>query len=92
MANATIIVDVLAQSATMGDLHHAIDAGLVTAEDIHAELGELVVGRKPGRSSPGEIMVFDSTGTAIQDVASAAWIYERAIATHVGSSIAFGAR
>jgi alanine dehydrogenase len=92
MASATIVVDVLAQGATMGDLHHALDAGLVTMEDIHAELGDLVIGRKPGRTRPDEVTVFDSTGTAIQDVASAAWIYERAVATHVGSSIALGAR
>jgi alanine dehydrogenase len=92
MASATIVVDVLAQGATMGDLHHAIDAGVVTTEDVHSELGDLVIGRKPGRTTPDEITVFDSTGAAIQDVASAAWIYERAIATRVGSSIALGAR
>jgi alanine dehydrogenase len=91
VAKAAIVVDVLAQATTMGDLHHAIRAGLVKPQDVHAELGDLVVGRKPGRSHRDEIMVFDSTGTALQDLASAARIYERAIAGNVGTSIAFGA-
>ena len=92
MSAATIVVDVLAQCATMGDLHHAIEAGQVALTDVHAELADLIVGRKPGRASPDEITVFDSTGTALQDVASAASIYQRAIAAIVGSSINFGVR
>ncbi len=91
MAHATIVVDVLTQAAAMGDLHHAINAGLVTRAQVHAELGDLVVGRKPGRTHPDEIIIFDSTGTAIQDTASAARIYQRALASHIGSTIAFGA-
>jgi alanine dehydrogenase len=90
MAAATIVVDVLAQCATMGDLHHAIEAGQVALTDVHAELADLVVERKPGRASPDEITVFDSTGTALQDVASAAAIYQRAMAGHIGLSINFG--
>ena len=91
MADATIVVDLLAQASTMGDLHHAIDAGLVTAADVHAELAEVIVARKRGRSSADEIIVFDSTGTAIQDVASAAWIYRRAVEAGIGRPVAFGA-
>ncbi len=91
MANATIVVDLLAQCVAMGDLHHAIAAGLVTADDVHGELGELVVGRKPGRTDPDEITVFDSTGVAVLDAASAAAIYQRAIADNVGSRIVLGA-
>ena len=91
MAGATIVVDLLAQAVTMGDLHHAIDADLVTAEDVHAELGDLIAGRKPGRTSPDEIIVFDSTGTALQDVASAAWIWQRAVTEKVGFPFTFGA-
>ena len=91
MAEATIVVDVLAQAATMGDLHHALTAGRATLADVHAELGDLVIGRKPGRTSAEEITVFDSTGTAISDAASAVAIYERAVAENVGSFIDFGA-
>jgi alanine dehydrogenase len=91
LVGSKIVVDVLAQCVVMGDLHHAIDAGRVTAADVHAELGDLVVGRKPGRTNADEITVFDSTGVAIQDVATAAWVYQRAIAGNVGTSISLGA-
>jgi len=90
MANAKIVVDMLAQATTMGDLHHAIDAGLMTADDVHGELADLVVGRKPGRVSGSETFVFDSTGMAIQDVASAVAIWQRAAANNLGFSIQLG--
>ena len=77
MAAATVITDVTSQCAEMGDLHHAIVAGCMAASDVHAELGQLLVGTKAGRSSPDEIIIFDSTGTGLQDVAAAAAIYER---------------
>jgi alanine dehydrogenase len=84
MAAATVVTDVLEQCATIGDLHHALAAGLVQRDDVHADLGEIVAGRRPGRRSPGEIIVFDSTGMALQDVAAAAAAYERAEATGRG--------
>ena len=65
---------------TMGDLHHAIAAGKATRESVHGELAEVVAGRKPGRNDDDEITIFDSTGLAIQDVASAALAYERFVA------------
>ena len=46
--------------------------------DVHAELGEVVAGTKPGRESPEEITIFDSTGRALQDLAAAAVLYEKA--------------
>jgi alanine dehydrogenase len=90
LAGSKIVVDLLAQCVVMGDLHHAIDAGLVTSTDVHAELGDLVIGRTPGRTNPEEITVFDSTGVAIEDAASAAWVYQRAVARTVGTSIQLG--
>ena len=73
-----VIVDSVAQAATMGDLHHAIEAGVMRATDVQGELAELVAGRLAGRTSDGERWVFDSTGLAIQDLAAAEMIYERA--------------
>jgi ornithine cyclodeaminase/alanine dehydrogenase len=90
LAGSKIVVDVLAQCMVMGDLHHALDAGLVTSGDVHAELGDLVIGRRQGRTNREEITVFDSTGVAIQDTASAAWVYQRAVAKHIGTSIPLG--
>jgi len=72
------VVDVLEQCAAIGDLHHALDQGLIMKADVHAELGEVVAGKKPGRTSKDEIIIFDSTGTALQDVAAAALVYEKA--------------
>src|SRR5262249_28188669 len=62
MAESKIVADLIEQCLTMGDLHHAIQAGVVTRSQVHAELGEVVAGRKPGRASDDEVIVFDSTG------------------------------
>jgi alanine dehydrogenase len=74
-----IVVDILEQSATIGELHHALEVGCVSRGDVHAELGEIVAGSKSGRTNDDEITVFDSTGMALQDVAAAALVYERAV-------------
>lgn len=79
MAAAAIVVDILDQAATIGDLHHAIRAGVLSAGDVRAELGQVVAGLRPGRLSEDEIVIFDSTGMALQDVAAAVAVYERAV-------------
>lgn len=84
-----VVVDLLDQCATIGDLHHALEQGLMTRAEVHAELGEVIAGKKPGRTSVDEIIVFDSTGTALQDVASAAIVYERAVASERGMRVDF---
>jgi ornithine cyclodeaminase/alanine dehydrogenase-like protein (mu-crystallin family) len=91
MARARIVADIAGQAEAMGDLRHALAAGAVGRDRLHAELGDLVAGRKPGRASADEITLFDSTGTAIQDVTAAAEIWRRAMAQHVGAAIALGA-
>lgn len=81
MAKASVFADVTSQALTMGDsLHAALSPG-----DILGDLEDLVSGRLIGRSSNDEIIVFDSTGTAIEDVASAAVAYERALGSDVAS-------
>jgi ornithine cyclodeaminase/alanine dehydrogenase-like protein (mu-crystallin family) len=77
MARATVVADVLAQCREMGDLRHALAAGALRIDQVHAELAELVAGTRPGRTREEEIILFDSTGTALQDVACAALIFER---------------
>jgi len=89
VASGKIVVDVKEQSATIGELHHAIEQGLMTAEDIHAELGQVIAGKKPGRESDKEIIIFDSTGTALQDVVSAAIVYEKALVNGIGTRLNF---
>jgi ornithine cyclodeaminase/alanine dehydrogenase-like protein (mu-crystallin family) len=78
LAAAKVVTDLTAQAAAIGDLHHAIVAGLMTTENVHAELGEVVAGLKPGRTRADEICVFDSTGTGLQDVAAAIAAYRGA--------------
>jgi alanine dehydrogenase len=84
LARATLVVDSIEQCAAIGDLHHALLAGAITRSAVHAELGQIVAGLRPGRTTADEITVFDSTGTALQDVAAAAMVYERARATATG--------
>ncbi len=87
MAAGTIVVDSLEQCATIGDLHHALARGVLSTADVHATLADVVAGRKPGRTSAEEITIFDSTGVAIEDVAAAVAVYERAIASGRGVTI-----
>lgn len=84
MGRSKLVCDVIEQCAAMGDLHHALAAGTMRRESVYAELGEIVAGRKPGRESAEEIVVFDSTGMALQDVAAAATVYEKAIREQAG--------
>jgi alanine dehydrogenase len=84
----TIVVDLREQCAVSGELYHAIRQGLIGSGDVYAELGEILAGHKPGRVTPEEIIIFDSTGTALQDVAAAAVIYERARQANVGACYA----
>lgn len=84
LAGGVVVADVLEQCAAFGDLHHAIALGLMGREDVRAELADVVAGRKPGRLSQDEIIIFDSTGTALQDVAAAAVVYERALSSGAG--------
>jgi ornithine cyclodeaminase/alanine dehydrogenase-like protein (mu-crystallin family) len=70
--------------SAVGEVHHGIQHGLISRADVYAELGELISGRKAGRRSPDEITILDTTGTALQDVAVAAAIYERARHAGIG--------
>jgi alanine dehydrogenase len=84
LARNKTVVDIVEQCASIGELHHAIACGLMTKEQVHAELGAVVAGTKPGRTSADEIIVFDSTGMALQDVIAAASVYTKAINKGVG--------
>jgi ornithine cyclodeaminase/alanine dehydrogenase-like protein (mu-crystallin family)/threonine dehydratase len=91
LAGGKVVVDLREQCAQVGELHHAIDAGLMRADQIHAELGEIVTAKKPGRSHRDEVFIFDSTGTALQDVAAAARVYGKAIRAGKGTVFDFAA-
>jgi ornithine cyclodeaminase/alanine dehydrogenase-like protein (mu-crystallin family) len=92
LAESTVVTDLTEQACAIGDLHHAIAAGAMTREAVHAELGEVVAGHKPGRQRADETIVFDSTGTGLQDVAAAIAVYRRAVEEQAGSSFVLSAR
>jgi ornithine cyclodeaminase/alanine dehydrogenase-like protein (mu-crystallin family) len=91
LASAKVVTDSLEQCCAIGDVHHAITQGLMRKENVYAELSEIVAGRKPGRTSEGEIIIFDSTGIAIEDAVAAAAVYEKASAARNGSRFDFAA-
>ncbi len=72
-----LVVDSRAQCARIGELHHALDAGVVKREDT-VELGEIAAGTEPGRTSPEQFTACDLTGVGVQDVAAAALVMTRA--------------
>ena len=78
------IADSLAQTRRLGELHHAIAAGLVGADQPFAELGHVIAGKAAGRTSPTEITVADLTGTGVQDTAIATLAGQRLRAEGAG--------
>jgi len=91
VASATLVVDVLEQCAEIGELQHALAAGLLTRDQVHGELADLVSGRRPGRTRDDEITIFDSSGTALQDVAAAVAVYQNARARNRGTEVTLDA-
>ena len=79
LAHSSVVPDLLNQAAHVGDLHHAIAAGLMQPDQIRGELGAVIIGKAPRRTREAEIIIFDSTGTALQDAAAAAAVYEKAL-------------
>ena len=90
LKESKIVVDVLEQAAAIGELHHAIKQGVISRTGICAELGEIITGRKTGRIDDDEIIIFDSTGMALQDVVAAVIVYENAVKEEKGKSLNLG--
>jgi ornithine cyclodeaminase/alanine dehydrogenase len=87
--NAKIVVDSISQCAEKGETWHPLKRNIIARDAIHGEIGEILLGRKPGRESDDEITIFDSTGMAIQDNTTASKIYQNAIANNVGTFFQF---
>jgi len=66
-----LVVDRLTQCAAFGELRHALDAGVLRPDHVHAELGEIVAGIKPGRTTAQQLTIADLTGVGFQDTAIA---------------------
>jgi len=88
VARATVFTDEIAQSTTIGEAQHAIAAGLITAADI-AEIGAVINGTHPGRTSADEVTLFDGTGVGLQDLAVAEAVVDLALKTGVATRVPF---
>jgi len=84
LQRARIFVDDIRQCRTDGEINVPLSRGLIREQDIAGEIGEVIVGKKKGRTSDQEITLFDSTGIALQDSATIPLEYERALAAGVG--------
>ena len=89
LSTATVVIDDYDQCTHSGEINVPWADGTLTHADIHGTLGEVICGDKPGRGTSTGVTVFDSTGLAIQDVAAARAIYERATAEAAGSAFDF---
>ncbi len=82
-----IIADSIPQCLRLGEIHHAVAAGILTKEDIDGELGEVVSGDIPGRTSEAEITICDLTGVGVQDAAIAGIVVRKALSSDVGIQV-----
>ncbi len=87
--SAKIIVDSIPQCIEKGETQHPLARNIIAKGDIHGEIGEVLLGTKPGRESDDEITIFDSTGMAIQDNFTAHRIYRNAMENNVGTFFPF---
>ena len=88
VARATVFTDEIAQSTTIGEAQHAIASGLITEAAI-TEIGAVINGTHPGRTSAEEVTLFDGTGVGLQDLAVAEAVVDLALQTGVATRVPF---
>lgn len=76
LKRAKIVIDDWAQASHSGELNVPLRQKLISKKDVHGSLGDIVAGKKKGRTSAPEITLFDSTGLAIQDISCAYVAYQ----------------
>lgn len=86
---AKVVNDSIDLCIKYGDTHHAVEEGIIKPEDIHAEIGEILLGKKTGRENPEEITIFDTVGMAIQDNVTVAMLYKAALDKGLGTFYEF---
>ena len=84
-----VVVDDMAQAVHSGEVNVPISQGVLKPEGIYGQIGEIMIGKIPGRTSREEITIFDSTGLAIQDVATGSLVYQRALDAGLGNWMKF---
>jgi len=84
LKRARVVVDDIPQASHSGEINVPLSKKIITEKDICCEIGEVVAGKKKGRTKDSDITVFDSTGLAIQDVATADMVYQKALKENMG--------
>jgi ornithine cyclodeaminase len=84
LGRAKVVADSLRQCLTQGEIHHAVEAGMIEAESVYGELGEIAAGIKPGRTDDAEITVADLTGVGVLDAAVSRVVVDKAEREGVG--------
>ena len=87
LKRSKIVVDDREQASHSGEINVPLSKGILSDKSIWAELGDVIVGKKSGRTSNDEITVFDSTGLAIQDAATVELVYKKAKSRKIGYHI-----
>lgn len=87
LKGATVVVDDMRQASKAGEINVPVSKGLYSVEEVYANLGEIITRRKAGRTDDRQVTVFDSTGIAIEDIAVAKLLYERAKVQGRGLSV-----
>ena len=85
LKRSKVFVDDWDQASHSGEINVPISKGLISRDDVYGQLGEVVAGKKKGRTSKREITVFDSTGLAIQDAVVAKLIHKKATDKKIGT-------
>jgi alanine dehydrogenase len=89
LQKAKIVIDCWAQASHSGEINIPVQEGLIRQNDIHGKIGDVIIGKIPGRTSDEEITVFDSTGLAVQDIVTAWNVYEKALQKGIGQKMNF---
>lgn len=79
-----IYCDSFKQCSNLGEVHHGLEKKIIEKDKITGELGEVIIGKKPGRQNDNEIIVADLTGLGVQDAAAAAMVYAKAVKEKLG--------
>lgn len=87
--SAKLVVDSISQCTEKGETWHPLHKKIITKDDIHGEIGEVLLRKKRGRETDEEITIFDSTGMAIQDNTTSVQIYDDAMERNVGTLFEF---
>ncbi|MGC9517414.1 MAG: alanine dehydrogenase [Methanomicrobiales archaeon] len=87
LLKSKIVIDEWEQATHSGEINVPLERGVIKKEDVYSKLGDIIINKKPGRDNEQEITVFDSTGLAVQDIATAWCVYQKSLSKGTGQKI-----